>query len=200
MAAADNIRSFHSLLVGVVKREYERDDTITVQILKEKLFPALEVPAVEQLYNLCKDILARAAYEDYEASQLETFMKLKKVPFSQPQKDIMLKFWKNQRAKIHDVMRKRTTWNPTLEKVSWRIDVKAKSRSSGAADINEQTAIFELMLAKQTQTVLRFEMDKPHLTTIVSQLDEIEAAIKSAAEGPSATAPTSTTTTASSGH
>eukprot|EP01105_Mastigella_eilhardi_P005272 TRINITY_DN17013_c0_g1_i1.p1 TRINITY_DN17013_c0_g1~~TRINITY_DN17013_c0_g1_i1.p1 ORF type:complete len:206 (-),score=96.47 TRINITY_DN17013_c0_g1_i1:80-697(-) len=179
------VRAFHSLLLAVMKREYEGDTAISIATLKEKLFPALAVEDVQKQYNLCKELLAKAAYEDYDATQLETFLKLKKVAFSPLQKEVMLKFWKNQKAKIHEVLRKRFVWNNTLQNISWRMDVKTKSRD--IAEMNEQTAIVEITLnngAKEDtqQSAVRFELDKTQLGSMVAQIEEIEAQIKRASE------------------
>ncbi|KJE97454.1 hypothetical protein CAOG_010128 [Capsaspora owczarzaki ATCC 30864] len=96
-------------------------------------------------------------------------------------------------------------WNNRLASLSWRIDVKTKSRH--VENINEATSIVELKIAqldKSTETV-RFELNSDRMQFLVGQIEAIEKQlsaqasvpvvkplIKAKPTGPSASKPTVT--------
>jgi len=54
----------------------------------------------------------------------------------------VVKFWRNQKAKVHDVLVSQSIWTNKLSSVNWRIDVKTKSKV--IQDLNQPAAIVEL--------------------------------------------------------
>jgi len=43
---------------------------------------------------------------------------------------MVAKFWKSQRSKIFQALAKQTCWQDKLAGVSWRVDVKTKSKDT----------------------------------------------------------------------
>ena len=91
-------------------------------------------------------------------------------------------FWKTERPKVHDFMVSQSTWEPTLQQLSWRIDVKTAAR--GATEINQPTAIVEMLLSQGGK--FQFEVSRQEVTEIQQTLDAIQNAIKDCASGSSA--------------
>ena len=89
------------------------------------------------------------------------------------QQEVFLKFWRNQKSKIHDILVDKSNWNNHLNKMTWRIDSKAKSRTQN--ELNELSAIVELNLQNENNTkVVRFEMDKTQLDRTLDQIKNIQ--------------------------
>ena len=47
-------------------------------------------------------------------------------------------------AQVHDHLVAQSSWEPALEQMSWRIDLKTAAR--GATDLNQPTAIVEMVV------------------------------------------------------
>jgi len=193
---------YGALLNGVMKRNYEGDTTITAEFLREAVFAANGVTDIteEEVAKACETanrVMERAAYEDYDVSQMEKFLKLSKnLGLTDVQKKAFLKFWLNNRSKIHEAVCKRAAWDNTLERVAWRIDVKARTmaaasaQDSGAAQAaedeqHEPVAIVELHInradAPGKRDVARFELDREHLAQVLRQVTDIEKEIQATA-------------------
>ena len=67
------------------------------------------------------------------------------ISFSQ-QAAAISRFWKNHKAKIHDVVMQRSSFGNTLKQTNWRIDLKTHSRH--LEQINTPVAIYELEVGK----------------------------------------------------
>lgn len=188
---------FGAFLNGIMKREYEGDNTITPEYLKEAIFsdfPEVTTEKITEMYNYMKELIALAAHEDYDPSQIDTFLKLKKTTLTQTQKEAFSKFWRTRRAQIHDVVCQRATWDNTFDRVAWRIDVKTRTKESLAegVELNEPVAIYELHINlagdQKKKDVARFEMDKDQLRDVLAQVVSIEKDIQVAAGGGSGNA------------
>lgn len=188
----EQAKYFGAFLNGLMKREYEGDNTITAEYLKEAIFSDFSEVTVEkitEMYNYMKELIALAAHEDYDPSQIDTFLKLKKTALTQTQKEAFSKFWRSHRARIHDVVCQRATWDNTFDRVAWRIDVKTRTKESLAEgrELNEPVAIYELHINlagdQGKKDVARFEMDKEQLRQVLAQVVSIEKDIQVAAAG-----------------
>ena len=84
-----------------------------------------------------------------DMTQLEAFltaqMKKKEGALTEEQAAVMRKFWKGNKAKIHDKIVSQTMWGNSLEKVSWRVDLKSQSKSE--EQMHAPCAIMELHVA-----------------------------------------------------
>ena len=193
---------YGALLNGVMKRNYEGDTTITPEFLHEAVFVAsgqdgVSVGDVAQACDAAGRVMERAAYEDYDVSQMEKFLKLtKNLGLTDVQKKAFARFWLNNRGKIHDAVCRRALWDNTLERVAWRIDVKARTmaaatgpdaRAAQAAEDeqHEPVAIVELHInradAPGKRDVARFELDKEHLAQVLQQVTDLEKDIQETA-------------------
>lgn len=193
---------YGALLNGVMKRNYEGDTTITAEFLRDAVFAANGATDVseEDVAHACEvasRVMERAAYEDYDVSQMEKFLKLSKnLGLSDVQKKAFAKFWLNSRAKVHEAVCRRAAWDNTLERVAWRIDVKARTMAAACApdagaaqaaedELHEPVAIVELHInradAPGRRDVARFELDKAHLAEVLQQVTDIEKEIQAVA-------------------
>lgn len=102
------------------------------------------------------------------------------------------------RAQIHAVVHKRGVWNNHFDSLRWRVDVTARSRDHD--ELNEPTAIFELRTtpgagrgAPRAATtkrgeatepdVVRFEMSRDEVSSVVDQLHALQAEVNTLAGG-----------------
>ena len=89
------------------------------------------------------------------------------------------KFWKKERAGVHEALVKAASWNNKLDSMSWRLDVLTKSRH--VDELSNPAAIVELKIEKifpAATDVCRFEMDGAKLDEVVAQVEQIEARIE----------------------
>ena len=90
---------------------------------------------------------------DMDLNQAETFLtsqaRKRDGGLSEEQSKVFLKFWKNQKTKIHDSLVQQCQWDNSLNNISWRIDVKTQSRN--VEEINMPTAIVELQLGNKAK-------------------------------------------------
>jgi len=181
--ATKNPKLFAALLNGVLKKEFEKDPEITDEFLKQEIFKDASDVTLEDVTRLVGDIseaLKTAASNDWESTDLETY--LKKSKFANEQQEIISKFWKVQKQKIHDLLVKNSIWNDSLNKMSWRIDSKTKSRR--VPEMNDElTAIVELVVGQKQQSggpqsqVVRFEMDRVQLKQMMTEITFIQTQI-----------------------
>ena len=90
---------------------------------------------------------------DMDMTQLEAFLtaqsKKREAPLTEEQAGAVRKFWKSNKTKIHESIISQTMWGNTLQKVSWRIDLKSQARH--LTEINAPSAIMELQIADSLQ-------------------------------------------------
>ena len=88
---------------------------------------------------------------DMDLNQAEAFLssqaKKRDGGISEDQSKVYIKFWKNNKAKIHEKLVSKCIWDNTLKNMSWRIDVKTRSKDT--EQINTPVAIVELQLANK---------------------------------------------------
>ncbi|KAL6051977.1 hypothetical protein QOT17_018841 [Balamuthia mandrillaris] len=177
---------FGALLTGVLKFNYEGNQAITPQLLKEQVFRNAEVSEeeIEEMFQRCTEFLKKCEYNNWQITQLESA--LQKSTFTPLQQEMLSKFWRANRAQILKTTRERVTWNNRLSKLSYRIDVKTKAKN--VAEVNEPVALVELILdqppsqqsvaeKKNTKTsaaTVRFEMDREQLADVIAQIDCIQ--------------------------
>eukprot|EP01118_Nematostelium_gracile_P010347 TRINITY_DN3553_c0_g1_i1.p1 TRINITY_DN3553_c0_g1~~TRINITY_DN3553_c0_g1_i1.p1 ORF type:complete len:145 (-),score=44.56 TRINITY_DN3553_c0_g1_i1:15-449(-) len=121
-------------------------------------------------------ILDRAAFENWDISELESA--LKETTISDKEQEELIRRWRVERPKVHERLVNESTWNNRLEKLSWRIDSKTKSRKVN--EMNELTSIVEMKLAsseKKQSEVVRFEMTQDQLKKVLAQVNHIQQQI-----------------------
>ncbi|EFA80769.1 COMM domain-containing protein 1 [Heterostelium album PN500] len=178
-------KQFQSLLGFLLKREYEKDESLSsLSSLQEMIFSGSDLTEefILSTYNKCINIIERASYSDVDLTAFESL--IKDNDFTQQQQEGLTKFWKTNKKKIHDIVNRRTRFNNSLDKMSWRLDLKTKSKD--VEEMNEPTAIVELDLTKnlrsstekkQQQQKIRFEMDRNQLQDTLEQINIIQKLI-----------------------
>ena len=118
-----------------------------------------------------------ASFENRDISTFEE--KLSDEGLIGDQKRVLVSFWTNERDKIVSSLRKKCTWNRHLQSTSWRIDVKAASKSN--AELNVPVVLFEIKSeagvidnASSGVKVAKFEMDRTQVGEILTTLDNIQ--------------------------
>jgi len=90
------------------------------------------------------------ASSDMDQKQTETFLvsqtKKRDGGITEQQSKVLLQCWKVHRARVHETVVRSCVWNNRLRNMSWRIDVKSRSRS--VWQLNTATAVVELELEK----------------------------------------------------
>uniref|UniRef100_A0A8C5REF6 COMM domain-containing protein 1 n=1 Tax=Laticauda laticaudata TaxID=8630 RepID=A0A8C5REF6_LATLA len=89
---------------------------------------------------------------DMDSNQLEAFLTAQtKKPggITTDHAIVIAKFWKNQRAKIHESLINQSKWENSLKNISWRVDLKTQSRHID--QMNSPVAIVEMELEKNGQ-------------------------------------------------
>lgn len=71
------------------------------------------------------------------------------------------------------------SWNNELSKLSWRVDVRAMSKSK--SEFDEPIAFFEMALNKKTSaasegTAVQFEMDRGEVDDVLRKLGDVQDA------------------------
>jgi len=186
-------KHFGALLTSVVGSLFEKDAGKGEVVLEPASVhaeiyadTAVTVETVGALLLVVRKILKQAAYEDLELDAFETLVQtVGKGTLTPTLQDLFVKFWKTQKPKIHDQVYKKVTWNNSLQRLTWRIDVKTKTKT--VSELNEPTAIVELSIQPNKSTspasassstsqskLVRFEMDKDQLTQALRDINNIQ--------------------------
>ena len=84
-------------------------------------------------------MLKSAAHEYWPVEQLEQFLTKQKTP---PELvETFLVVWRGEREKVHEIMRRKSSFTDGLDNFGWRVDVKSSARH--VQQINEPSAILE---------------------------------------------------------
>lgn len=88
------------------------------------------------------------ASSDMDQKQAETFLvsqtKKRDGGITEQQSKVLLQCWKTHRARVHESVLQSCVWNNRLRNISWRIDVKSRSRAM--EQLSVATAVVELEL------------------------------------------------------
>ncbi|GAM19882.1 hypothetical protein SAMD00019534_030570 [Acytostelium subglobosum LB1] len=185
-------KQFQSLLGFLLKREYENDATLSsLESLKDLIFSQsdLSMDSILAVYNKCLNIIERASYSDLDLSAFEVLAR--ESGFEQTQLEALTKFWKTNKKKIHDILYRSTRFNNSMLKLSWRLDLKTKSKD--VPEMNEPTAIVEMDVSKTSNNTattttdgkkslqkIRFEMDRDQLQDALEQINIIQKHLQKA--------------------
>ena len=167
------------LLNGIAKRDYYDEPDVSDEFLKQQLFPELPQEDFDIILSKYQTILKNLVYSDMDLKQLEAYLtsqvKRKSDFLNESQLAAIMKFWKANKQKIHDVMIDRSSWSNQMKSMKWRIDISYKDNEQ----IGEPKAIFEIDVAKKTlsREKLFFEVDMNSLDEMVAQVEKIESKI-----------------------
>lgn len=83
-----------------------------------------------------------------DQNQAETFLvsqtKKRDGGITEQQAKVLLQIWKMHRTRVHESVLRSCVWNNRLHNISWRIDVKSRSRA--VEQLSAATAVVELEL------------------------------------------------------
>eukprot|EP00041_Stephanoeca_diplocostata_P041793 m.8954 g.8954 ORF g.8954 m.8954 type:complete len:183 (-) comp6784_c0_seq1:64-612(-) len=177
----DQEKQLNGLVTGLTRRMFFNDDDITDEILKEKLFAGAEA-SFDSVSQRVTKMLNAVSAADMEPAQAERYLDAqgkKKDGVTEAEQAAIMKFWKKERGRVHDVLVKRACWNDGLASMSWRVDVLTSSQH--VDELNSPAAIMEFKVDKgddETQEVVRFEMGVKQVEDMLQQVDDIEKQIK----------------------
>ena len=195
---------FLGLLNGLGKRIFLGDE-ITDEFLNERVFASssLGEEAVAALIADLSRLLRRAAHQSWSASDLEAALAKSGGGVDAEHTAVLLAFWRKEGGKYHEALCRRSLFtNNTLDRVTWRVDVKAQASTATKSDAGREggeggaqgvggedpqsdvAAIVEMRLrdgaagdeSAGTETV-QFEIDREQLADLVAQLGAVKAAI-----------------------
>jgi len=178
---ADDPKCFQALLNGLAKRNYYGSTEFTDEVLKDEIYPNVSQEDFDHIKSKCYSLLKSLVSADMDMTQLEAFltaqMKKKEGALTEEQAAVMRKFWKGNKAKIHDKIVSQTMWGNSLEKVSWRVDLKSQSKSE--EQMHAPCAIMELHVADNLEKekkaeVIRFELDEDKVSEMLCHMQEID--------------------------
>jgi uncharacterized protein YbaA (DUF1428 family) len=176
----DSNKNLLALINGIIRRDYYDDETITDDLLKQELFPAQSCDGFAALVNKIRSIIKSMASSNMDHTQADTFLtsqtKKREGGVTEQQSKLVMQCWKVHRTRIHDSIVRHCVCNNRLRDMSWRIDVKSRSRHTD--QISTPAAIVELHLAntgaiQQGVEVVRFEMDESGLGKVLNSLKNI---------------------------
>ncbi|XP_032068697.1 COMM domain-containing protein 1 isoform X1 [Thamnophis elegans] len=168
------------LLNGIAQATFYGNTEITEELLREQLYPETASQEFGVLLAKMKGIVKSIASADMDSNQLEAFLTAQtKKPggITTDHAIVIAKFWKNQRAKIHESLINQSKWENSLKNISWRVDLKTQSRHID--QMNSPVAIVEMELEKNgpESELLTMEFDETELNEMLKKLSEIEGSI-----------------------
>jgi len=178
---ADDPKCYQALLNGLAKRNYYGSPEFTDEVLKDEIYPELNQEDFNRLISKCSGLLKNLVSADMDMTQLEAFltaqMKRKEGGLTKEQAAVMSKFWKGNKAKIHDSIVSQTMWGNSLQKVTWRVDLKSQSKD--VEELHAPTAIMELHVADNLEKdkkpeVVRFELDEEKVAEMLANMRSID--------------------------
>eukprot|EP00731_Ephydatia_muelleri_P021991 Em0014g582a len=181
---ADIDKPLLAFLNGLAKRIYFNESDITDEVLRNEVLngmPEEEYSALLKRYQLLLNNLVTA---DMDFTQLDAFLtsqvKKRQGAISEKEAATVTRFWRNQKAKIHQRLVEQSTWDNKVKAISWRVDVKTKSKET--EQLNQASAIVEMQLGTDQNTnpneVVRFELDSKKLAELLAQVTEVEKAVE----------------------
>ncbi|KAL5474430.1 hypothetical protein EMCRGX_G026375 [Ephydatia muelleri] len=181
---ADIDKPLLAFLNGLAKRIYFSESDITDEVLRNEVLngmPEEEYSALLKRYQLLLNNLVTA---DMDFTQLDAFLtsqvKKRQGAISEKEAATVTRFWRNQKAKIHQRLVEQSTWDNKVKAISWRVDVKTKSKET--EQLNQASAIVEMQLGTDQNTnpneVVRFELDSKKLAELLAQVTEVEKAVE----------------------
>ena len=99
---------------------------------------------------------------------------------TEQQAKILLQISKLHKTRVHESVLRSCVWNSWLRNISWRIDVKSRSRT--VEQLSAATAVVDLELENsdansQGVEVVKFEVDEKGLSHVLQSLKDIEQQI-----------------------
>lgn len=126
------------ILKAVFRSSVLKDVSLTFDELYESLFPAAAPSKAEagQLLNSMQRILVAAAYYNWTAAELESFLSKHAPDASEAVSDGLVSFWREQREAAHVAVAKSSAaeQRPQLLDISWRTSTLTAAEAESAAN------------------------------------------------------------------
>jgi len=165
-----NDQTFALFLKACFKKVFEEDNTVTAELIREELLKEEPINNIRALLGTCCNVLRQAGYEGELADEA-----LAKAKLSDAQKNVLGRFWAQQKEAAHRLLAERSRGNESrLNSFEWRVDSKQ------LGDRNEPTAIVALQTAGET---LHFEMNALQLKDVIATLSEVRQVLEEKSGG-----------------
>merc|ERR1711973_458038 len=165
---------------GLAKRDYYADTGVTTPFLKEQLFPDLSEEDFEVTLKQYEGILNNMVYSDMDVNQLQAYLtsliNKKQNSITEEQKEAIVKFWNNNKQKLHQLMVDKCTFNNTMTSFKWRVDIDYKDNTQ----TSEPKVIFDIGVQNHAGVALKdimFESNAETLDEMIKNTEKIEEAI-----------------------
>jgi len=178
-------KSLLGLLYGITRSDYYKDADITYDLLKAELYPQLSECDFQSLYQKMRNMIRTIASSDMDFNQLDAFLtsqvRRKESGITDDQAQVITRFWKNHRTRIHESLIQQSNWNQSLKDISWRVDVKA----GGMEPVDSTPVAIVQMLLEDTlephklHDVVQFEMDEQQLSSVLQSMKNIDNKLSS---------------------
>lgn len=179
-------RPFQALLNGLIKKNFYSEASITVDYLIQQLYEGSELDSAQIVHEISvfEQILRRAAERNWDSSIVCEF--LNKRSLAEEYVSVFNAVWQKESGKIHTKLIKDVRWNNSLDRFSWRVDVRAISKT--CSEINEPIAFFEIATTNQQKNIsvssntskssvvptAKFEMSRDEVAAIQAELAAIQ--------------------------
>jgi len=177
----DDSQLFRTFLTGVFRINFEKEEGITMNDLKEQLQLPFAQDEFDGWVTKCNKLIEKLSYYDMDLSSLQEF--LSTTDYSDGQMQAIGRFWRGHRAKAHEVASKNSMWDNTLSKFSWRVDIQTST--SKIPEISQPCAIVELVLESPSGDegqVVRFEMDRNETASALFKLKQLQGMLQKIVE------------------
>lgn len=116
-------------------------------------------------------MLKTAALHNWEPVKLNAHVRQRNLPGDHSK--VIATVWSKEFEKINKKLLKDSTWNSSIDHLSWRVDIKAISKLK--PEIDEPVAFFEFATKSNAQDakgtkVAKFEMNREQVGQIVQTL------------------------------
>ncbi|KAJ5075614.1 comm domain-containing protein [Anaeramoeba ignava] len=180
------LKPFMTLVANIVKKIFYNQEEALNEAILENLFSGskLDKEAINSIVEELTRLLKKAGYHNWDSQDFMKELIAKKLP--QNYRNIFQRFWNKEKDSIHEALAKKSIFNNTLKNITWRVDLKTRTRH--VLNLNDPVAIVEFKIGNvdnvddnnlnlNDKTVL-FECDKNDLQFLVKEMKEIHNAIQ----------------------
>ncbi|CAD5122045.1 DgyrCDS10496 [Dimorphilus gyrociliatus] len=167
-------KKLQGLLNGIFKRDYQGQEEYNDDFLYEQLYQNLDRKEFDDFIRKLRGIVNSMANTNMDQDQAETFLKAQAKKrggvITSDRVEVVLKFWRNHKEKIHSQIISRTNWNGLTK---WKLDINSYSSTK---IINQPVAVlqFDTKSDNNQKETLRVEIDGKAMHNVLEQLDNIE--------------------------
>ena len=176
-------KSISALLNGIARKDYYGEKEITTEFLKEEIFPQETEENFIQILEKYQTLLKSIMYSNMELKQLEAYLtaqaKKKEDFLNESQISSIIKFWRNNKEKLNQVMIEKSSFSDRLRKINYKIDLKYNKDDLTPLD---PKVVFNISTSKRNEDENKqfsFECDLESLNELINKVSQIEKKIES---------------------